>query len=92
LAFTLKNIFLLLGIFVGINRIKIGEILGSHDNSMKRLSSGMLFCVVWHKLTDVLEAFSASIIRAMMMQKVNTFEMSVTFYQTTHSKIPEKKS
>jgi hypothetical protein len=35
------------------------------------------------------EVLAASIIRAMMMEAVNTFEMSVNFYQTTWCNIPE---
>jgi hypothetical protein len=50
----------------------------------------MLRLLVWYKLTDVSDAFSASIVTiAVTLEAVNTSETSVNFYQNTRRNIPE---
>jgi hypothetical protein len=59
-----------------------------HGNERKWLSSGVLRRVVWYKLTNVSDVFTASII-TLMMEAVSTSEMSVNFYHTKLRNIPE---
>jgi hypothetical protein len=58
-------------------------------------SFGMLRRVVWCKMTNVLEVFSASIIRAniaLIMEAVCTCETWISLHQTIQRDIPEDKS
>jgi hypothetical protein len=51
----------------------------------------MLRHVMWYKFTDILEMFTASIIKAvtaLMMEAVRNSETSVNFYQTIRRNIP----
>jgi hypothetical protein len=52
----------------------------------------MSCCLVWYKVTDILEVLTASIIillTDLMMEAVSTSEASVSFYQTIWCNIPE---
>jgi hypothetical protein len=51
----------------------------------------LLHRAVWWKFTNVSEVLTASISGA-MMEAASTSEMSVKFYQTTHSNNPEDSS
>jgi hypothetical protein len=40
-------------------------------------------------LTDIAEVFTASVIRAVMMEAISTTEMPVNVYETSQCNIPE---
>jgi hypothetical protein len=62
---------------------RVVQISGSHGGEYEG-DSGMLRCVVWYKFTDVSEAQTATITRA-----ISTSKTSVNFYRTTWRNIPE---
>jgi hypothetical protein len=52
--------------------------------------SGFLNLIIWYKFTDVLEAFAATIVKAIVLIEVaRTFKTSVNFNQTTWLNNPE---